>query len=153
MNQTQKDFVAAIAPAAQASMALTGIPASFVVADAALEVGWGLHVPGMNLFGVKADASWTGSTIQKLTKEVIDGKTVVIPGRFRSYKSWEESINDHAKFLQTQPRYRPAFSHIDGEGFATAVAEAHYATDPNYAAKIIAIIRSCNLTQFDKGIS
>lgn len=144
-----EDFIAAVGPAAKTSAKVTGIPASFTVAEAALESGWGAHAPGFNLFGIKADASWHGPVTTQKTSEVVNGKTVTVMARFRAYADWLGSISDHAKFLQTNPRYKGAFAHKDGPGFARAVAAAGYATDPNYANKIIALIQARNLGSLD----
>ena len=149
-----KDFIEAIAPAAQTSMQATKIPASFVIAEGALESGWGssmLAEKGLNLFGVKADPSWKGATIDMRTREFLHGEWVIVPAKWRKYADWLDCINDHANFLLDNPRYKPAFEHSDdAESFTRAVAAAGYATDPTYAGKIISIIRGHDLTQFDK---
>jgi len=103
----------------------------------------------MNLFGIKADASWQGPIITQQTAEVVAGKTVTITANFRAYSNWLGSIQDHAAFLLGNPRYRPAFAYTDGVDFAKAVAAAGYATDPDYANKLIEIINAHQLTQFD----
>lgn len=143
------DFIAAIAPAARELASITKIPASFTVAQAALESGWGAHCPGFNLFGVKADASWKGATTTVPTHEVISGKTITVTAKFRAYPNWLASLQDHAQFLLNNPRYRPAFQHADGVSFARAVAAAGYATDPHYADKIVTIIGAHGLSSLD----
>jgi flagellum-specific peptidoglycan hydrolase FlgJ len=147
-----EEFIAAIAPAAQASAKATKIPASFTVAEAALESGWatsGLAVNAKNLFGVKADRSWHGPTWSYHTREFVRGVWIMVPALWRSYPDWQGCMDDHAAFLLTNPRYKPAFAHGDGESFAKAVAAAGYATDPSYADKIISIIRANNLIALD----
>lgn len=149
---TPQDFINAIASAAQQSAAQTNIPASFVVAEAALESGWGasrLTQQAMNLFGVKADSSWKGPTYAIPTREFLNGQWTMVNALFRKYSDWLGSINDHAQFLMTNPRYAGAFKFSDGPGFAYAVAAAGYATDPQYAQKIIEIINAHNLTSLD----
>ena len=146
---TPQDFIAAVSTAARASAATTRIPASFTVAEAALESGWGAHCPGFNLFGVKADMSWKGPFTTKVTHEVVDGKGTTETARFRAYTGWLGSILDHAQFLLTNPRYKPAFAWSDGASFAKAVAAAGYATDPDYASKIIEIISQHKLSALD----
>ena len=146
---TPDDFIAAVAPAARASAANTKIPASFTVAEGALESGWGAHAPGFNLFGIKADPSWTGPFTVQTTHEVVDGRTIEIQAKFRAYSDWLGSISDHAQFLLNNPRYAPAFAYTTGSTFARAIAAAGYATDPQYAAKIISIIRAHNLSALD----
>jgi flagellum-specific peptidoglycan hydrolase FlgJ len=146
---TPQDFITAISPAAKASALTTKIPASFTVAQAALESAWGTHCPGFNLFGIKADPSWHGPVTSQVTHEVVGGKTVTITANFRAYPDWLASINDHARFLLTNPRYQPAFAYTTGALFAQAVAAAGYASDPQYAAKIISIIRAHGLASLD----
>ncbi|WP_322009723.1 glycoside hydrolase family 73 protein [Paraburkholderia sp. J12] len=105
--------------------------------------------PGHNLFGVKADSSWTGPTTMQMTHEVLDGKTETIFAKFRAYPDWLSSIEDHARLLIDNPRYKPAFATTDGEKFAAAAARAGYATDPQYAAKICSIIEAHHLSTLD----
>ena len=148
------DFIKAIGPAAQASAAKTKIPASFTVAEAALESGWGssqLAAQGFNLFGVKADKAWKGDTLTMRTREFLKGQWVVVPALWRKYADWLGCIEDHAAFLMANPRYRLAFTgDRTGEDFARAVAAAGYATDPKYADKIVSVIRAHNLSELDK---
>jgi len=146
---TPQEFIDAISPAAVALMHTSKIPASFCIAEAADESGWGVHCPGFNIFGVKADASWHGPVTTESTKETVNGKTVVITAKFRAYPSWLASLEDHAQFLLTNPRYRPAFAYTTGALFARAVAAAGYATDPLYASKIISIINTHGLSALD----
>lgn len=146
---TPDEFITAISPAAVASMAVSGVPASFTIAEGALESGWGAHAPGNNLFGVKADAAWTGPVTTQRTREVLHGQSVVITARFRAYPDWQGCMDDHAAFLHSNPRYHAAFDCKDGESFAQAVAAAGYATDPQYADKLISIMRHHNLAQYD----
>ena len=149
---TPQNFIAAISEAAQKSAKATKIPASFTIAEAALESGWGtskLALEGFNLFGVKADRSWNGDTLSIDTKEFLHGKWVIIPALWRKYTTWLECIQDHAAFLLDNPRYKPAFEHTDGAGFAIAVAVAGYATDPDYASKIISVIHAHGLAALD----
>lgn len=146
---TPAGFIAAIAPAAQACAKRTGVPASVTVAQAALESSWGRRAPGMNLFGIKADASWRGPMTSQVTHEVVGGQSVQITARFRAYDTWQGSIDDHAAFLTGNPRYRPAFEFKDGPSFARAIAKAGYATDPLYADKLIAIMSTRGLGALD----
>ena len=145
------DFIAAIAPAARRSMAATGVPASFTIAEGAQESGWGRAAPGNNLFGVKADSAWHGAVTAQRTREFVNGQPVMITANFRAYPDWQGCMDDHAAFLHANPRYDHCFATpaLTGEQFTQAVAAAGYATDPNYAAEIIALIRQHNLSQFD----
>lgn len=149
-----QDFIDLIGPAAQASAKTTGVPASFTVAEAALESGWGssqLAQQGMNLFGVKADPSWTGDVLTLNTREFLNGTWVMVPANWRKYDDWQSCMDDHAAFLHQNPRYASCFNCTDGAGFATAVAQAGYATDPDYASKLISIINQHGLAGLDGG--
>jgi flagellum-specific peptidoglycan hydrolase FlgJ len=152
---TPAEFIAALAPGAVACMQKTRIPASFTIAQAALESGWchsALAYDAKNLFGVKADPSWHGEMIAMQTREYQKGQWVTVPAKWRKYPTWEACIEDHAGFLLYNPRYHLAFEHCgDVEAFVQAIAKAGYATDPQYAAKIISIIHSHDLKRFDKG--
>lgn len=146
------EFLDQVVPAARACHRATGIPASFTLAQAALESAWGasqLAKRGFNLFGVKADAAWQGPTISMDTAEVYNGKRVMVPARWRQYPSWIACLTDRALFFRKNHRYADCFKETTGEGWCRTVAAAGYATDPNYANKIIGIIRGRNLTRFD----
>jgi flagellar protein FlgJ len=147
------DFIALVAPSAQQCMQASKVPASVTIAQAALESAWGasgLSVRGKNLFGIKADSSWHGPTVTMPTTEFINGQRVTVRAPFRAYSDWLGSIQDHAAFLVANHRYAPAFATTDGEAFAHAIAAAGYATDPNYAALLVSIMRAHDLAQFDK---
>jgi flagellar rod assembly protein/muramidase FlgJ len=147
------DFLAAVAPAAQQTMRDLKVPASVTLAQAILESGWGtsgLSLRAMNLFGIKADASWTGSKMVFPTAEVVNGKRVFVSAAFRAYSTWTGSVHDHAQFLVANPRYAAAFQTTNGADFAHAIAKAGYATDPEYADKLVALMNVRNLYQYDK---
>jgi flagellum-specific peptidoglycan hydrolase FlgJ len=151
---TPSDFIAAIAPAAQSSAAITGIHASFTIAEAALESGWGgsgLTSSANNLFGVKADPSWTGDVLELPTQEYVKATNgwITVVARWRKYPDWLASINDHAQFLLENERYESALQCTSVEDFCNAIQAAGYATDPQYASKIISIIDAHNLKSFD----
>ncbi|MGQ7886871.1 glycoside hydrolase family 73 protein [Paenibacillus sp. WC2504] len=144
-----QEFINKIAPAAVEDMINTGVLASITIAQAALESAWGLSAPGNNLFGIK------GSGTTQTTKEFINGEWVTINAGFRSYQDWFGSIADHSKFLLENSRYRNAgfFDQccaMDYAGAAKTLQAAGYATDPQYAAKIIGIIENNRLQQFDQ---
>lgn len=147
------DFIAAIAPAARASMGVTKIPASFTLAQAALESGWATSkttINAKNLFNIKADKSWHGPAYQMASTEHIGGKDVLVAAKWRMYDTWQACLDDRAKFFADNPRYAACFKETTGHGWARAVARAGYATDPNYAESLIAVMDGRNLTQFDK---
>jgi len=149
-----QDFIGLIGPAAQASAKKTCVPASFTVAEAALESGWGtsrLAREGRNLFGVKADPSWHGEVLALNTREFLHGTWVMVPARWRKYADWQGCMDDHAAFLHQNRRYALCFECTTGEAFARAVSRAGYATDPDYAAKLIAIIGQHQLGSLDGG--
>lgn len=146
------EFLDAILPAARACQRKTGIPASFTLAQAALESAWGasqLARRGKNLFGVKADRAWKGDTINMDTGEYVNGKHVMVPAKWRAYATWDECLADRVEFFKRNPRYAKCWQEKTGEGWARAVAAAGYATDPKYADKLIAIMRGRNMARFD----
>jgi flagellum-specific peptidoglycan hydrolase FlgJ len=139
------EFIAKIRPGADLCEAEKGIPSEFTVAQAALESGWGssgLTAKANNLFGIKADKSWRGSTIMMMTSEYIRGQWIRVPATWRRYDTWADCLLDHANFFHVNPRYAKAleFPH-DAIRFTEEVAKANYATDPSYADKIIGVIK------------
>ena len=147
-------FIALIGPAAQASAKVTGVPASFTVAQAALESGWVeslLARQGKNPFGVKADPSWRGEVLTFTTREFLRGAWVTVPAYWRKYADWQACIDDHAAFLRQNRRYARCFACTAGAAFARAVALAGYATDPEYGDKIVSIIDQHRLDRLDGG--
>jgi flagellar protein FlgJ len=143
-------FIGMLAQAAQDCQRRTGIPASITLAQAALESSWGARAIGNNLFGIKADKSWTGPTVTFQTTEHLGGKDVKLPDQFRRYPSWLDSMVDHAQFLLKNPRYAACFKETTGPGWARALQAAGYATDPDYAKKLIDIMRGRNLAFYDE---
>ena len=146
------DFFNLIAPAAKSSSVATGIYASFTMAEAALESGWGesgLAKTANNYFGVKADPSWTGDTVSIPTKEYLNEQWVTVEAQWRKYPDLLSCLSDHAQFLLDNPRYQPAFATNNVNDFTNAIAAAGYATDPQYAQKIMEIINFHNLTTYD----
>jgi flagellar protein FlgJ len=143
-------FLGMLAQAAQDCQRKTGIPASITLAQAALESSWGARAIGNNLFGIKADKSWTGRTVSFATTEHLAGKNVSLTDKFRAYDSWLASMVDHAQFLLKNPRYAACFKETTGEGWARAVAKAGYGTDPDYAKKLLEIMRGRNLAFYDQ---
>ncbi len=142
-------FIAMLLTGAQECQRATGIPASITIAQAALESSWGERVRGNNLFGIKADKAWKGKTIDVPTHEVIKGNRIFVVDKFRAYDSWAECIMDRARFLKANPRYAACFRETTGEGWAHAMAAAGYATDPDYANKLIAVMKGRKMAQYD----
>jgi flagellum-specific peptidoglycan hydrolase FlgJ len=151
---TPQAFIDLIAPAARQCMVEWAIPASFTIAEAALESAWGasgLADRACNLFGVKADSSWHGGVLVLPTKEYVNHEWITINAKWRKYPDWLACINDHALFFHDNHRYDDCFSCVDGEGWAKRVAAAGYATDPGYSDKLITIMRAHNLAALDAG--
>ncbi|MBX9428698.1 flagellar assembly peptidoglycan hydrolase FlgJ [Ralstonia pseudosolanacearum] len=129
----------------------TGIPASFMIGHAALESGWGRReirakdgTSSHNLFGIKAGGSWTGPTTEVMTTEYVGGVAHKVKEKFRAYGSYAEAFKDYANLLSSNPRYSnvvAAGAGKDAASFARGLQRAGYATDPNYANKIMAVLR------------
>lgn len=150
----QRAFVDRLLPAAVAAEQATGIPAHFMVAQAALETGWGKSEPtaadgrpSFNLFGIKAGAGWHGPVVEAKTTEVIGGLAQARTERFRAYSSHEEAFRDYANLLAGNPRYAALRGAQEPAHFARGLQAAGYATDPHYAAKLERIIGSAPLRQ------
>jgi flagellar protein FlgJ len=135
---------------AQGAAQVLGVPASFIVGQAAHESGWGRREiaaadgqPSYNLFGLKAGPAWKGDTVETVTTEVLGGVARRVVQRFRAYNSYEEAFADYAKLLSTSPRYaKGVVGEADPARFARALAAGGYATDPQYAAKLERVIAS-----------
>ena len=130
----------------------TGLFPSVVLAQAALETGYGkslLSSKYNNLFGIKADPAWTGDAVNLNTGEYINGNAIVENDAFRVYTTPKDSIKDHITFLKSYDNYAQVFIAQTPEEQAQALQDAHYATDPDYASKLIAIVNDNNLKAFD----
>lgn len=133
----------------------SGIPADFMLAQAAHETGWGRReirgrdgTNSYNLFGIKAGAGWTGPTVTVTTTEYIDGRPRKVEGRFRAYASYEESFRDYARLIGSSPRYAGVMRATDDAGaFAAGLQRAGYATDPEYANKLKRVIQTTQRLQ------
>lgn len=144
---TPEEFVAAIWPHAQQAATELGIPAKTLVAQAALETGWGRKIPRQpggseahNLFGIKATGRWRGESVTTTTTEFVNNVAHRETANFRAYASPADSFADYVRLLKNNPRYADTLnSSGDGKRFAQALQQAGYATDPNYAAKLDAI--------------
>lgn len=149
-----REFVNKIWPQAQAAAASLGVPAQFLVAQAALESGWGKSEirtadgsPTYNLFGVKAGRGWQGATTEVQTTEYVNGVAQSSREKFRVYGSYAEAFNDYASVLRGSPRFAGVLGQQDGTRFASALQGAGYATDPMYADKLSRIINGSTLRQ------
>jgi len=127
----------------------TGIPAKFMLGQAALESGWGKHeIKGIdgnsshNLFGIKATGGWKGKVVETATTEYVNGTPVTKMEKFRAYDSYADAFRDYGKLLRSNPRYEAVLANSqDAAGFAQGLQRAGYATDPNYAVKLTRIIK------------
>ena len=134
---------------AEEASRVTGIPAKFMLGQAALESGWGKHeIKGRdgtlshNLFGIKAGGNWTGKVAEAVTTEYVNGVPHTKVEKFRAYDSYAESFQDYAKLITENKRYdKVVASAGDASSFAQGLQRAGYATDPNYAAKLTRIIK------------
>ncbi len=148
----QAEFVRQHTQAARAAEAQTGIPAQFMVAQAAHESGWGRREirnldgsTSFNVFGIKAGASWNGPVARVTTTEYVDGVARKTTAAFRSYGSYEEAFQDYARLMKESPRYSQVVataSQGSAAGFAQGLQRAGYATDPAYADKLTRVINT-----------
>jgi len=146
----QAEFVGRHSDAARAAEAETGIPAAFMIAQAAHESGWGRREirnadgsPSNNLFGIKAGPSWKGAVAEITTTEYVDGQPRKVTAKFRAYASAAESFADYARLMKTSPRYTGVLANAaSAEGFAQGLQKAGYATDPAYAEKLARTINT-----------
>ncbi|HVT34472.1 MAG TPA: flagellar assembly peptidoglycan hydrolase FlgJ [Nevskiaceae bacterium] len=142
----QKNFISQILPHAQKAAAALGVPAQALVAQAALETGWGQHVvrnadgsSSNNLFNVKAGSSWSGASATQATTEYVQGRAQTQNAAFRSYDSVGAAFDDYVQLLKNNPRYAQSLHLADTAQFAQSLQQAGYATDPSYAQKITAL--------------
>ncbi len=150
-----QEFVQSLLPHAQAAAERLGVSVRALLAHAALETGWGKHLPtqgdgssSFNLFGIKAGSSWSGERVRVPTLEVENGVTVRRREAFRVYDSPSDSFMDYAKLIGENPRYAAALGHgEDVRGFARALQSAGYATDPDYARKLAQVADSAPMRE------
>jgi flagellar protein FlgJ len=155
LGQTREDFLRALWPHAEQAAQELGLAPEALLAQAALETGWGRHVmpgangqPSYNLFGIKADRGWDGQLVNMSTLEYKDGVAMKTRAAFRAYGSYTESFTDYVDFLKANPRYQRALAAAsDPEAFVEELQRAGYATDPAYAAKLKRILGSEDLAQ------
>ncbi|MBT0726627.1 flagellar assembly peptidoglycan hydrolase FlgJ [Rosenbergiella australiborealis] len=148
LAQPMRHFIQRLLPYVKNVSRTTGIPEKLILAQAALESGWGQRqittdqgAPSHNLFGIKAGNRWRGPTTTTITTEYRNGKAEKATAPFRVYASWQEALQDYGELLTTQPRYQAVTRARTAEQGAYALQQAGYATDPHYAQKLLAIIR------------
>jgi flagellar protein FlgJ len=148
-------FVNRLWPEAAEASRATGIPAHFILGQAALESGWGAReirgadgAASHNLFGIKAGRGWPGRSVEVTTTEYVDGVARKTVERFRAYDSYAAAFEDYARLLKTNPRYAGVIEGSrDAASFARALQQAGYATDPHYADKLTRVINGNVLRQ------
>src|SRR5688500_13296257 len=159
MPDPRHAFITAAAGGARKGAREFGVPASVTLAQACLESGFGrFHIGSANnYFGIKAFPRGGRVDVGRIangfvivpTREVVNGRTITVNARFRRYGSMADSMRDHGQFLRVNPRYKPAFAHSgDPDEFARALQRAGYATDPQYASKLISLMRTFDLYRF-----
>ncbi|WP_223651795.1 flagellar assembly peptidoglycan hydrolase FlgJ [Halopseudomonas nanhaiensis] len=144
-----QEFAEAMLPMARKAAARLGVDPHYLVAQAALETGWGKSViresdgsSSHNLFGIKTHNSWNGDSASVMTTEYRDGVKGQERASFRSYESYEQSFDDYVSFLETNGRYKQALgSTANPDQFFRELQRAGYATDPQYASKVSQIAR------------
>ncbi len=142
------DFVEQLMPAAREAAGKLGLAPMALLAQAALETGWGKHMmrfgdgsSANNLFGIKADRRWDGEQLRVGTLEYEQGVAVRKKEGFRAYESFRDSFNDYVDFLRSNPRYEQALKSTDDpKRYFAELQKAGYATDPRYAEKITAVM-------------
>jgi len=147
LTTSKEDFLRQLRPHAEQAARELGVDANALLAQAALETGWGRSVPcnangdcSFNLFGIKAGSQWSGATVNVPTLEFEAGIPVRKVERFRAYDSPADSFRDYAALIRDSSRYASARGAGDNvEAFATALQQGGYATDPHYAQKIAAV--------------
>ncbi len=148
--RSKREFVDALMPFARQVEKELGVSHKVVIAQAALESGWGRHTmkrsdgsSANSLFGIKADAGWRGDRVAQRTLEFTDGAAERVTARFRAYDSIGDSVRDYGDFIRSNPRYREAIrAGADPHAYARELQRAGYATDPAYAEKIGEILDS-----------
>ncbi len=157
--QSAGDFVSQVLPTIRQAAAALGVSPLGMLAQAALETGWGQRMahnadgsPSLNLFGIKADDSWNGARATARTLEFKGGVATVQRTAFRAYDSIQASVRDFASLLQSSPRYRQAVAAgASAQAYVAAIGQSGYATDPQYANKLNEILNGGTLRDALRG--
>ncbi|WP_108649695.1 flagellar assembly peptidoglycan hydrolase FlgJ [Dongshaea marina] len=155
-----KSFIDTLLPLAKGAAEKLGTSPLVLLAQAALETGWGKKLlrrlngeSSFNLFNIKADPSWQGESTRVTTLEYKEGVAVKQSANFRSYDDFSQSFGDYVEFLQRNPRYREALqSAADPERFIEKLQQAGYATDPKYASKVMRVFESIPQLSGDRAL-
>jgi len=143
-----KDFLAQLSLPARLASQQSGVPHHLILAQAALESGWGQRQirrengePSFNIFGIKATSNWKGPVTEITTTEFENGEAKKVKAKFRVYSSYLEALSDYVGVLTRNPRYAAVTNAATAEQGAQALQNAGYATDPNYARKLTGMIQ------------
>ncbi|WP_100655852.1 flagellar assembly peptidoglycan hydrolase FlgJ [Alteromonas flava] len=145
-----QEFVAQLLPLAQEHAETLGLDPKALLAQAAVETGWGQHMihkgggeNAHNLFGIKADKRWQGEKATVKTLEYSAGVAQQQQAQFRVYNSFSDSMRDYVEFIQHNPRYERAVQNShDANAYFKHLQQSGYATDPKYAEKVMAVLNS-----------
>lgn len=142
-----RDFVQRMSEPARSASQASGVPHELILAQAALETGWGRHGiatadgrDSHNLFGIKAGGGWQGETTEVTTHEYVDGRRTRVTQTFRVYDSHDAAFADYAQLLANNPRYAGVLKAADARQAALALQQGGYATDPRYADKLMGVM-------------
>jgi flagellar protein FlgJ len=136
-----------LAPLLREAGSRLGVSPRLLLAQAALETGWGRSVVGNNIFGIKAGSSWTGPSVTAATHEYENGQRVAIRDAFRAYPSLEAAVHDFVALVSGSPRYRAALgAGDDAAGYARALLDGGWATDVDYVRKLETTAASRSVT-------
>ncbi|CAK8053607.1 glycoside hydrolase family 73 protein [Eupransor demetentiae] len=155
VDKEKRAFITQLAPYARQAQRQYRVLASISLAQAILESDWNrseLSKNYHNLYGIKASGNQAG--VQLATDEYVDGQWIKVSGRFAVYDSWQDSIDAHARLLAQGTSWNPSqYQHVlaanNYQEAATALVKDGYATDPDYASKIISLIKTWQLAQYD----
>lgn len=158
--ESPRDFIEKLRPQAEAAAAELGVNPRVLLAQAALETGWGKHVSrdnqgksSYNLFNIKANSDWGGKTLALNSLEFLNGGFVKQQSTFRAYDGFADSFADYVDFLKSNPRYGDVIAQGDNDiGYVKALQGAGYATDPDYAGKITRVLNSSAMEEAFGGL-
>ena len=146
-NPSIAAFSAQVAPLIREAAQQLGVSPRILLAQTAIETGWGRSVVGNNLFGIKAGSSWTGATVSAPTHEYENGQYVSITDSFRAYSSYAASVQDFVSLVKNSPRYQAALGKgDDANGYARALISGGWATDIDYVRKLEAVAGGSHAT-------
>ena len=148
LKDSAAPFMEKFASHAQEASKASGLPANYMLGQAALETGWGkkeIKAPdgalSFNLFGIKATSNWTGKVVNATTTEYVNGVMQTTVEKFRAYDSYADSFRDFASMISSSPRFKGVMNQLDAPAsYANAIANSGYATDPQYAKKLSKVI-------------